>query len=236
MKKHRITALLLAAIPSALLLTGCAFGSSIDNLMTPPKLSVEQEQIYSALTDATGPSISLKYPKSGKYLSAFIVEDIDNDGGNEAIVFYERTGLTMEENTLRMNVLDQDEGKWRSVSDDPVEGAEIEKVMISQLGSNNRVNIIIGSSLINRSEKNVTIYNYVPEEGRLSPNFSSSCSFIDVTDLDRDGQNEFLLLAGSAMGAPATAEVYKLNEVSISTRYPEQAQFRPMSSIWTAAV
>lgn len=222
MKKHRITALLLAAIPSALLLTGCAFGSSIDNLMTPPKLSVEQEQIYSALTDATGPSISLKYPKSGKYLSAFIVEDIDNDGGNEAIVFYERTGLTMEENTLRMNVLDQDEGKWRSVSDDPVEGAEIEKVMISQLGSNNRVNIIIGSSLINRSEKNVTIYNYVPEEGRLSPNFSSSCSFIDVTDLDSDGQNEFLLLAGSAMGAPATAEVYKLNEDGLYHKYSKR--------------
>ena len=66
MKKHRITALLLAAIPSALLLTGCAFGSSIDNLMTPPKLSVEQEQIYKALTDddnVSSSSISLKYPK-----------------------------------------------------------------------------------------------------------------------------------------------------------------------------
>lgn len=44
--------------------TGCAFGSSIDNLMAPPKLSVEQEQIYSALTDATGSSISLKDRKS----------------------------------------------------------------------------------------------------------------------------------------------------------------------------
>lgn len=222
MKKNRIKACLLASLMLTITLTGCAFGSSIVNLMTPPKLSVEQEQIYSALTDAAGSSISLKYPRSGKYLSAFIVEDIDSDGGNEAIVFYERTGLTMEENTLRMNVLDQDGDKWRSVSDDPVEGAEIEKVMISKLGSNNRVNIIIGSSLINRSEKNVTIYNYVPEEGRLSPNFSSSCSFIDVTDLDSDGQNEFLLLAGSAMGAPAAAEVYKLNEDGIYHKYSER--------------
>ena len=94
-------------------LSGCTFGSSIDNLMAPPKLSVEQEQIYSALTDATGTSISLKYPKSGKYLSAFIIEDIDGDGGNEALVFYERNGLGVEENTLRINVLDQDDGNWR---------------------------------------------------------------------------------------------------------------------------
>ena len=61
-------------------LTGCTFGSSIDNLMTPPTLSTEHEQIYKALTDAAGTAISLKYPKSGKYLSAFIVEDIDGDG------------------------------------------------------------------------------------------------------------------------------------------------------------
>ena len=59
---------------TAALLSGCTFGSSIDNLMAPPKLSVEQDQIYSALTDAAGSSISLKYPKSGKYLSAFIIE------------------------------------------------------------------------------------------------------------------------------------------------------------------
>ncbi|MDE6102601.1 MAG: hypothetical protein K2F73_06465, partial [Ruminococcus sp.] len=87
-------------------LTGCVFSSSIDNLMAPPKLSVEQEQIYNALTDAAGTSISLKYPKSGKYLSAFIIEDIDGDGGNEAVVFYEKTSIAVEENTLRINILD----------------------------------------------------------------------------------------------------------------------------------
>ena len=211
-----------ALLPAAFLLTGCTFGSTINNLMEPPKLSVEQEQIYSALTDATGSSISLKYPKSGKYLSAFIVEDIDNDGGNEAIVFYERTGLTMDEDTLRMNVLDQDDGKWRSVSDDSVKGAEIEKVIISKLGTNDRVNIIIGSSLINRSEKNVTIYTYRPEQKKLTSDFSSSCSFIDVTDLNSDGTNEFLLLAGSVSNAPATANVYALNEDGIYHHYPCQ--------------
>ncbi|MBQ9808531.1 MAG: hypothetical protein IJM55_06650 [Ruminococcus sp.] len=207
----KISRMLVPCLFAAGTLSGCTFGSSIDNLMAPPKLSMEQEQIYSALTDATGTSISLKYPKSGKYLSAFIVDDIDGDGVNEAVVFYERNGLGVEENTLRINILDQYDGKWRSVCDTAAEGAEIEKVIISKLGSNDRVNLIIGSSLINRSEKNVTIYSYDPGEEHISSDFSGSCSFIDVTDLDSDGENEFLLLAGSAGGTPATAEVYKLD-------------------------
>lgn len=200
-----------------MLLTGCAFSSNIDNLMSPPKLSVEQEQIYSALTNATGTSISLKYPKSGKYLSAFIIEDIDGDGENEAVVFYEKNNIALEENTLRINILDRSDGKWRSVCDTPAKGAEIEKVIISELGSNSRTNLIIGSSLINRSEKNVSIYSYV--DGNIEETFSESYSFIDVTDLDKDEENEFLLLSGASSGGTATAEVYKLNEKGIYYKY-----------------
>ncbi|MCI1269075.1 MAG: hypothetical protein LKG21_04140 [Ruminococcus sp.] len=193
-------------------LGSCSFGTSIDNLMAPPKLSVEQEQIYDTLKSAAGQNISLKYPKSGPYLSAFITEDIDGDGGNEAIVFYEKTGLTVEENTLRINVLDKFNNKWRSVCDTPAQGSEIEKVMISRLGTNNRINIIIGSSLINRSEKSITIYNYIPESGLIEKSFSSTYSFVDVTDLDSDKTNELLILRGGISGAAsASASAYKLN-------------------------
>lgn len=207
----------LLIFPLIILLTGCAFSSNIDNLMSPPKLSVEQEQIYNALTNATGTSISLKYPKSGKYLSAFIIEDIDGDGENEAVVFYEKNNIALEENTLRINILDRSDGKWRSVCDTPAKGAEIEKVIISELGSNSRTNLIIGSSLINRSEKNVSIYSYV--DGNIEETFSESYSFIDVTNLDKDEENEFLLLSGASSGGTATAEVYKLNEKGIYYKY-----------------
>ena len=202
-----------AAALVVMLLSGCTFGTSIDTLMAPPKLSLEQEQIYNALTDAAGSSISLKYPKSGKYLSAFIVEDIDGDGGREA----EKNSLAAPENTLRINILDSENGKWRSVYDTPADGSEIERVMISRLGENQRINLIIGSSLINRSEKTATIYSY--SDGKLERTFSDSYSFIDVTDLDRDENNEFLLLKGSANGNPAAAEAYKLDGEGKYHRY-----------------
>ena len=225
------TAKLITAGASTLLLAGCNFGSSIDSLMTPPKLSVEQQQIYTALTDVTGTSISLKYPKSGKYLSAFIIDDIDGDGGNEAVVFYEKNSIALEENTLRINILDSSGGNWRSVFDAPAKGAEIEKVMISQLGSNERINLIIGSSLINRSEKNVSVYTY--SEGTIEETFSQSYSFMDVTDLDSDSMNEFLLLEGSSMGSPATANAYRLDEDGVYHRFscPLNGNFTEFDSI-----
>ena len=199
-------------------LTGCTFGASIDTLMSPPKLSMEQEQIYSALTDATGNNISLKYPKSGKYLSAFIVEDIDGDGGNEALVFYEKNSLAVEENTLRISILDKDGDNWSSVCDTPIDGSEIEKVMISRLGSSDRINLIIGSSQINRSEKNVSIYNYSDRNvQQVFP--TSSYSFFDINDLDTDGENELLLLKGSS--ANAVAAVYRFDE---NGRYSKDSQ------------
>lgn len=218
LKKLCSVSICAAAITS---LSGCTFGTSIDNLMAPPKLSIEQEQIYSALTDAAGNSVSLKYPKSGKYLSAFIVEDIDGDGGNEAVVFYEKPSLTAPENTLRINILDRSEnGTWRSVYDTPADGSEIERVMISKLGDNERINLMIGSSLINHSEKTVSVYSY--GDGKLEKTFSESYSFIDVTDLDGDSENEFLLLKGSENDSPAVAEAYKLDSEGKYHRFREE--------------
>ena len=200
----------ITALATGAAFTGCTFGASIDTLMAPPKLSVEQEKIYSALTDSLGtPNISLKYPKSGKYLSAFISEDIDGDGYNEAMVFYERNNRAADENPLRINILDKDGDRWRSVFDTAAEGSEIEKVIVSKLGASDMVNLIIGTSMINRSEKNVTIYNYV--DGELKePEYSKPYSYIDVIDLDLDGQFELLRLMGATGENEAMAEIYKL--------------------------
>ena len=171
------------------LLSGCSFGASIDTLMAPPKLSIEQEEIYNALTLSTGSAISLKYPKSGKYLSAFIVEDIDGGGDKEAVVFYERNVHSLDENPLRISTFAKDaENSWVPVSDKPAMGSEIEKVMISKLGDNERTNLIIGSSSINRAEKIVSVYT-VSGGQLIDPDFSLAYNYFDVVDMDNDGQN-----------------------------------------------
>ncbi len=202
---------LLGAVTAAvMLLSGCTFSTSIDGLLSPPKLSLEQEQIYDALRRAAGSSISLKYPKTGGYLSAFIVSDIDGDGEDEALVFYEKNLLRNEENALRLNVLDQIEGSWRSVYDLAAGGAEVEEVMISRLGSNSRTIIIVGYSMVNQGERVLSVYDY--RQGELTETLNSSYSLADVCDLDRNGENELLIVCGQALSQSARAMTYVLSQ------------------------
>jgi len=56
-----------AAILSIAALTGCQ--ATIENLLTAPKLTQEQSEIYQALINSSGSSIKLKYPRGGEYRS-----------------------------------------------------------------------------------------------------------------------------------------------------------------------
>lgn len=211
-KKSLLTLPILAVF---LLQCGCASVVNMDTLLTPPKLSSEQEQIYQALTDTTGSAISLKYPKSGSYLSAFIIADLNEDADNEAIVFYEKTGMPASDSGLRINVLDCIDGKWLSVCDRSAEGSEIEKVIITPLGSHERTNVVVGYSSPNQSEKYVSVYEYA--DNYLDLTFSQSCVKFDVDTAD--GASNDLILLGSATAGRAFAAVYRLDEEGLYHEY-----------------
>lgn len=200
----------LCSVLMAFFLSGCSIGVNVDNMLTPPKLSGQQEQIYRALKDTTGSAISLKYPKSGSYLSAFIVSDIDGDGLDEAIVFYEKNGVANAGTGLRINVLDSIDGVWKSVCDRSAEGSEIEKVVISRLGDNDRMNLIVGYSTANQSEKFVSVYSY--EDGYLDLTFLENYALFDV-GMTRKSENPDLVLLTPASTAEqqASAAVYQLD-------------------------
>jgi hypothetical protein len=205
-KRGSLLALLLAGM---LLLSGCTFGATIDTLLVPPRLSGEQEQIYQALQNAAGKDIKLQYPKTGDYLSAFILADFDEDDEDEALVFYQKTGLSAAENNLRLNVLDQREDTWESVCDVPAEGAEIERVMIAPIGTRTHPRIVIGYSVVDQSDRALMVYDYT--EGTLQQCFTASYSLFDIHDLDGDGAQELLVLQADST-ANAQADVYVPDE------------------------
>ncbi len=200
----------LASVLLVFFLSGCSIGVNVDNMLTPPKLSQAQEQIYQALKDTTGSAISLKYPKSGSYLSAFSVVDIDDDGMDEAIVFYEKTGVANAGSGLRINVLDSIDGVWRSVCDRSAEGSEIEKVYFSKLGENDRMNVIVGYSTANQSEKFVSVYSY--EDGYLDLTFSENYALFDVGKTRQSENPDLIVLAPApTTESQASAAVYQLD-------------------------
>ena len=61
--KRKIAALMALC----LMLCGCSAGASIENMLTPPRLLAEQNEIYDELKKSVGQNVKLKYPRSGDY-------------------------------------------------------------------------------------------------------------------------------------------------------------------------
>lgn len=192
--------------------TGCAIWSgNIDALLSPPKLSNQEEAIYQALTSSLDGKISLKYPKTGEYLSAFIVANLDDEPSDEAMVFYEKTGFTADETSLRINILDQKDGRWTSVFDRVADGSEVETVYISKLGTSDVISIIVGYSML-QGEKQFDIYTYDSINYTLVETLTDNYSLINVEDVDNDGYNELFTVTGNTASSYAEAKLLKLDE------------------------
>jgi hypothetical protein len=183
---------ILIALLSTVMLTSCTSGFSAESLLAAPKLSSEQEAIYAALTRSVGERINLKYPKSGQFRSAVTVADIDGDGGTEAIAFYEREDISSNETSLRMNILDKNAaGDWYSVYDHTGAGSEVDRLIISPLGSSTAPLLVVGFIQVSGS-KTARIYSYV--DNRLSGDFSDNYELAFTVDINRDSRYELCLL------------------------------------------
>ena len=159
--KRILLALLLC---TSLTLSGCAYGQTgIDGMLKPPKLSDQQNEIYAALQASVGKNITLKYPRTGDFTSAFLIANIDEEQTQEAIVFYENTDTVNVTMNLRINVLDQTKDGWVSVYDAGVSAADVDKVNFIQ--SNGSTFLVIGFNLSGNTEKLVVVYRY--QDGRL---------------------------------------------------------------------
>lgn len=143
----------------ALILSSCTFSISAEDLLSPPKMSAEQEQIHQALELAVGTaSFKFKYPIRGEYLSAVILHDIDFDGIDEAFAFYE-----LENNnsvSTWISFLVYKDGNWRSVREIPAVSSDIDMVSFERITDSNREDIIVGWSLAGEDYSSCCIYSF----------------------------------------------------------------------------
>lgn len=209
--KQKLTCLLVAVI---LTLTGCSYNQTgIDALLRPPKLSDQQNEIYTALTASVDKgNIRLKYPRKGNFTSAFLVNNLDDEPSQEAIVFYELTGNTTGTMSLRINVLDQQNGKWVSTQDigAGVGATEVEKIALATVEQ--KVYLIAGFNLSSATDKVVVMYSY--ENGILNEKFRTNCSNYAVLDLNDDGQSEIVTLTPKKSEAGVTTVTAELRRIT----------------------
>lgn len=203
MKKRIITvAALLAAF--VLLMSGCDYKMlTPDQLMRPPRYYGENAELQAAFSDAA-PDAVLKAPYEGEYHSAFILQDLDGDGTEEALIFYVNS---MDRNICRMMLFRQDQGSWIHCATVRGEGNDVVSVTIADMAADGVQEIIVGWGISGSQERVLSVYRYTPGgTGDLRSLASETYRMMACLDLDGDNEKELFIVSATAAATVETGE------------------------------
>lgn len=205
---------LVGTVLVCLAMAGCSSPSitaDIEQLMRPPTLSSQQEQVKEALEGSIGTDrYRLKYPTSGQYRSAYTFYDLDGDQEEEAVVFY-----SLEEDSsgvVRISVLDNRGGQWQSVVSAAGMGTDVDQLQFASITGNQSADLVVGWLDETRSYETVSVYSF--RQGRLESLYEDSYTQLLVDDLDGDGLDELLSLR-SGSGGRVTAKLVEKGVFSL---------------------
>ena len=176
----------------------------MEDLLSPPRLDGEQTEIYDALRAFTNDNITLKYPRSGQYRSAFVVRNIDDEPSDEAIVFYEMPNVSSG-SSLRMNFLDKQDGHWVSVYDFAAPGSEVESIQFTDLGDG-AVTILANYLVQSSSDRSTSVMTYrngVPQELASIRNIYTA-----IFDADGNGTDDLFAISIERSLGITSASIY----------------------------
>lgn len=177
--------------------TGCSLNFfSTETLLKPPALSGKSGEVQEAFNKLmSGKTILLKTPSKGEFKSSFVLQDIDGDNDEEAIVFYTDSST---DTTVRFSVLDCVNDKWILADDIKGAGSDVYDVAFRDLNGDRFPEIIISWSLFDTNlTKMLTVYNVTNTKSKsftvetLANEYFSSKSFID---LNSNGTDDLIIV------------------------------------------
>lgn len=210
MKKIKPFVIILSVM---LLLTGCAnfrISATIEDLISPVSPSGDNAGIQSAVDEYCKTGYSIKIPASGNYTTSFILHDLDGDGMNEAVAFYEMSDKT---GTVCMAVLKKNNDKWSVI--EKIDGAatDVNSVDFCDLNNDSSEEIIVCWSIVSKTTgSSLNVYKQtVTQSGeyklkKISDSVTAS-NFVCV-DMNDDGANELLIFTNGASSDYPKAELY----------------------------
>lgn len=189
-----------------IMLCSCSMSTSVADLLQPPRMTEEQSAIYDALETAIGTgSFKLKYPRSGTNLSACTLQDLDGDGQNEAVVFYE---LESGGSTATwISILTKQDGAWKSVKQISGESSEVDRLEFASVLDNTKT-VLVGWTATGEENSTCVFYSY--SDGEMQ-RYDSAYSYHEmlINDIDSDGRDEIVLCT---LGASRSSQMQLLHE------------------------
>ncbi len=169
---------------------------SPEDVLAPPSPIGESRKLQQAFEKSVGSSkeYKLQYPEEGDYRSAYVLYDVDDDGDDEAMVFYKKTS---DESTVRVNLLDVIDGEWVSVLDETGYGNTIDAVTFADLNNDHYSEVIFSWSLSGTSgSRTMTVHSLEFTDNSAEIVTLSNMPYLamNVYDMDNDGSQEILVL------------------------------------------
>ena len=177
----------------------------MNELLFAPRYGGELYDIQQALYAYAGRSVNLRFPRSGDNRTAFIRYDLDGDSVKEAVAFYSSpTADGVAE--VHINIIDQREGRWRSVYDTATGASDIHRVDISPLSQGGEPVIAVGAELYSATGNQLTLFTY--SKDRLTTCMQDSYTEFMLCDLAGAGYKQLLTLNLNSTERTAKAHVY----------------------------
>lgn len=215
MKKFRV---LLIVLCLSLLFAGCSnfrLASSIDDLISPVSPSGDNAGVQNAVDEYCKSGYLIKIPSSGDYTTSFIFYDLDGDGADEAVSFYEPSD---DRGTVSLAVLKKNNDKWSVVADIKGDGTDVKSVDFCDVNNDGQVEILVCWNVIAKSTNSkLDVYNWIQDdEGYRLEQIGDSITAGDFicADMNNDSVNEVVVFnIGSSAESP-TAELYSFADNS----------------------
>lgn len=170
----------------------------VESLLAPPLYHEEYEELVEVFRENVGKDIVFCSPQEGDYRSAIVVEDVDCDGEDEALIFYrENAGSSV----ARMHYLNIVNGEWVSRKTYNGYGNEIKKVIISDMDNDSNSELIVVWNVSGVSTSNImSVYRTSYSFDEYKEISNEMCTVCEVVDVDGD----------------STKEIFYLNQVNVS--------------------
>lgn len=205
---------MLASALLCLLLPGCSFsGLQAQNLMSPPRASLDQQGIYELLQEDRQ-ELNFVYPKRGEHRSAIIMQDWTGDGVDDAV------GFVADESGAEAYFLEKREGQWRCAASFVNTASQVDLVCFGDVNGDGCQDVLIGwGSTAGTTGRTATVAAYLYQEGAVSEFSLGTYGEMTLTDFDQDGVCEVFTvdkyIAAEEEGGeplPALAHVFSWEE------------------------
>ncbi|MBR5246623.1 MAG: hypothetical protein IKV25_04545 [Clostridia bacterium] len=177
--------------------------SSFESLLRPPRLSGDNSLLQHAFekTVSNSDGIIMKNPLAGEHTSTYLFFDINNDGQEEAFVFYSDLS---EDNLACVSIFKKVKNNWSFVSKIKSRSDEIYEVNFADINGDENYEILLSSKntddiqLVSNSDftsfgnKLLSVYSFGDASTTLLK--TEIYSSLNICDLNNDNADDLFLL------------------------------------------